>query len=92
MIKTTIEEFTKSYVSKRDYERLALESFIEDEFGHGDVGAIRRILLRANIVSIRQLHLVNEERIKSVRNCGEKRFKQIMWLKEIIKAKLSEGE
>ena len=87
----TIEELTKSYVSKEKYEKVALEGLLYIHLSGCDAATIQRILYRAGITSIKELNEANENQIKRVRNCGEKRFKQIMTLKEIINKEL-EGE
>lgn len=80
----TIEEFTKSYVSKEEYERMALECLIRTHLDSNDVITIKNILYRADITSIKDLYVADEDRIIRIRNCGFDRFKKIMTLKDII--------
>lgn len=88
----TIKEYTESFVSKRDFENLALRNFIEWNRGCDEVNTIRNILCRANIHSINDLYQADEERIKAIKHYGTKRFEEIMKLKSIIEQKLIEGE
>lgn len=80
-----IEEITFGfYPTKSELDMEALRNFCEDT-------SVSNALMRGGIRSIKELYEADEERIRKIRNMGEKKLIKVMELKRLLEKCLEEA-